>query len=146
MWLLIAGLLALGALWYAGILIYPLGHWVTPPSVLYAPHHLGLGAWVAAGMLGGATLLALRSPWLLRRRHRLALAAAATLVAALVLHVVAGNIYVWLRNGIVLGSPAPRAQLVITAAHLCIATVVVAPLAAAAGRLRRVRRSRRRRR
>jgi hypothetical protein len=137
-WLLIAGVLALGAAWYVGILVYPLGQWVKPPAVLYAPHHLGLGAWAATGVLGGGTLLALRSPRLLRRHDGLALAAAIALVAMLVLHVVAGNLYVWLRNGIVPGSPAPEAQLALSAAHLAIAAVVAAPLATAAGRLRRV--------
>jgi hypothetical protein len=135
-WMLLAGVIALGLLWRLGMWLYPYGNWVTPPRVLFPPHHVGLAAWAATGAAGAAALLALRS-WRLSGRHRrLALAAAIVLVAVLALHVVAGNIYAWLRNGIVAGSPTDAAQAVISAGHLLVAVAAALPLVRAVRRLR----------
>jgi hypothetical protein len=135
-WILLAGLLALGLFWRLGMWLYPYGNWVTPPRVLFPPHHLGLAAWAAAGAASAAALLALRS-WRLSGRHRgLALAAAMVLVGALAVHLVAGNIYVWLRNGVVAGSPSDAVQAVVTAGHGLVAAAAAAPLVRAVRRLR----------
>jgi hypothetical protein len=135
-WILLAGVLALGLLWRLGMWLYPYGNWVSPPRGLYPPHHLGLAAWAAAGAAGAAALLALRS-WRLSGRHRgLALAAAIVLVGALAVHLVAGNIFVWLRNGVVAGSPSDAVQAVVTAGHALVAVAAAVPLVCAVRRLR----------
>jgi hypothetical protein len=137
-WLLLAGLLALGFLWRLGMVLYPLGQWVAPPRVLYPPHHVGLAAWAATGAAGAAAVLALRS-WRLSGHHQaVALAATLVLVAAFALHLVAGNLYVWLRNDIVAGSPSAGAQAALSGAHLLVAALAAAPLVRAARRLRRI--------
>jgi hypothetical protein len=135
-WILLGGVVVLGLFWRLGVLLYPRGQWTTPPVAMIAPHHVGLAAWAGAGVAGAAALLALRS-WRLSGRHRrLALAAAALLVGALALHLVAGNVFVWVRNGIVAGSPSDGAQAAITAAHTLVAVAAVAPLVRAVRRLR----------
>ncbi|HKE18778.1 MAG TPA: hypothetical protein VKB80_28075, partial [Kofleriaceae bacterium] len=137
-WLLVGGALVLGLFWRAGMVLYPLGQWVTPPAFLYPPHHAGLAAWAATCAAGAAAILGLRS-WRLSGRHAaVALVAALVLLAALAVHVVAGNIYVWLRNGVVAGSPSAGVQAALSAAHMAIAGLAAAPLVRAARRLRRL--------
>src|SRR5262249_48741258 len=138
LWLVVAGLLALGGLWQLGVILYPRGQWIEPPHILYGPHHVGLIAWAATSVAGAVAVLALRV-WRLSARHAaLARTIAQLLVGALAVHVVAGNLYVWLRNDIVAGSPSNGVQAALSAIHVMVAALAVAPLAIAARRLRRL--------
>lgn len=135
LWFLAGGVAVLGLLWLTAWFLYPWGNWQSPPLVLYAPHHIGLGAWAAAGATGIAALLALRWRRLSRHHTALGLAASALMVLAMALHLGAGTVYIWLRNDIVAGSPSDTAQTLISAVHVALGGVAVFPLVRAARRL-----------